>query len=364
MLVVWSRRVLGARAGRALAGALALAACGGDDQTSDPVDAASIDAPAIDAAVDAAAFVEPTLLSETGLYSDIVAGTLAPGVVAFSPRWELWSDDAAKRRWIALPAGATIDTTSMDHWVFPVGTKVWKEFVRGGERIETRLLQKIGASDDPDDWFMSSFQWNAAGTDASAVPDGVPDAAGHDDIPSRAGCLACHRNSFVPSVIIGFSALQLDTTPALAGQPSMASLVAGGTLSAPPAGAQPYFPLPAGNAVTAAAFGYMHANCGNCHNPQSIHLDAVPLVLRLEVGSLASWATTPSYLTTVDRPLGAGAQGATAVVEPGVPATSALYLRFTSTQQGFQMPKLGREVVDPTGTEAIRAWIAALPPTP
>ena len=42
----------------------------------------------------------------------------------FLPRWQLWSDEAVKRRWIWLPPGSTIDTTNMDHWKFPVGTKV------------------------------------------------------------------------------------------------------------------------------------------------------------------------------------------------------------------------------------------------
>jgi len=353
----------------AFGGLLALTAACSDDEQVDRTDAAIVvdarvvDA-AIDAPVDAAVFVEPTMLSQTGLYSNIATKTLAPGVVAFAPRWELWSDAAVKHRFIALPPGAQIDTTSMDHWSFPVGTRVWKEFNRDGKRVETRFLQKIGPTDDRDDWFMVSFQWDVGETDAVAVPDGVADAVGHDDIPSQAGCLACHRNTFVPSVIIGFSALQLDTAPVVAGQPSMASLVAAGRLSAPPSGAQPYFPLPAGDPVTAAAFGYMHANCGNCHNPESLHHDATPLVLRLPVGGLTSWATTPTYLTTVDRPISAGAPGATAVVEPGVPATSSLHMRVTSTLMSFQMPKLGREVVDPFGTEAIRAWIAALPPTP
>ncbi|HVV84765.1 MAG TPA: hypothetical protein VHE35_16985 [Kofleriaceae bacterium] len=349
----------------------ALTACG-DDENVPPlvdarIDAAAIDAPAIDAAVDApvdaAAFVEPTMLSETGLYADIAAKTIAPGVVAFTPRWPLWSDDADKHRWIQLPPGSHIDTSSMDHWSFPTGTKVWKEFVRGGRRVETRLLEKIGPTDDADDWFMMSFAWDAGEHDAVAAPDGVDDPVGHDDIPAQAACKACHRNTRVPSVIIGFSALQLDTAPAIAGQPSLATLVADGRLSDPPAGTMPYFPLPAGDPLAAAAFGYMHANCGNCHNPQSDVVDAVPVVLRLPVGELASWATTPTYLTTVDRPLGAGAPGATAVVEPGVPDTSALYLRVTSTGS-IRMPPLGREVVDPTGSEAIRAWIASLPPTP
>ncbi len=361
------RRLLADPAGLALAAVLALTACGGDDATA-PTDAATVDARTVDAPVDASidafAFVEPTLLSQTGLYADIASKTIAPGNVAFAPRWQLWSDAAEKHRWISLPLGSHIDTSAMDRWSFPVGTRVWKEFARGGRRVETRMLQKIGPTDDRDDWFMVSFAWNQGETDATAVPDGVVDGAGHDDIPSRAACLACHRNIFNPSVIIGFSALQLDTDPVIAGQPSMATLVAAGTLGAPPIGAMPYFPLPAGDPVTAAAFGYLHANCGHCHNPDSAVHDAVQLVLRLPVGGLATWAMTPTYLTTVDRPLGAGAPGATAVVEPGVPATSALYTRFTSTSMALQMPKLGREVVDPTGGEAIRAWIASLPPTP
>lgn len=352
-----------------LALAAALTACGGDDGAL-PIDAAAIDAPAIDAAPDApvdaaidAGFVEPTLLSETGLYSDIGSKTIAAGVVAFTPRWQLWSDAAEKHRWIMLPPGAQIDTTKMDEWSFPVGTKAWKEFVRGGKRIETRFLQKIGPSNDASDWFMVSFQWNATETEATAVPDGVPDDVGHDDIPSRAACRACHRDVFVPSVLIGFSALQLDTAPAVPGQASMATLVGQGRLSAPPPGAMPYFPLPTGSAVTEAAFGYLHANCSNCHNPSSAHLAAVPVVFRLPTAGLTTWAATPTWTTTVDRPISAGAPGATAVVEPGVPATSSLYMRVTSLGS-IKMPPVGREVVDPTGTEAVRAWIASLPPTP
>jgi hypothetical protein len=358
----------------ALLAAAVLGAVGcGDDGAAVAVDGAAIDAaidgPMIDAPIDAAVdaaidagFVEPERLSQTGLYANIATKTLAPGVTAFTPRWQLWSDEAVKQRYIWLPPGAQIDTSSMDVWSFPVGTKVWKEFVRGGRRIETRLLQKIGPTDDYTDWFMVSFQWDAAETEAMAVPDGVPDDVGHDDIPSRSGCRICHRDIRTGSVVLGFSALQLDATPAIAGQPSMASLVAAGRLSAPPTGAMPYFPLPTGSAVTEAAFGYLHANCGNCHNAASEVHDQVPIELRLPV-ALTTWAATPSYATTVDRPLGAGAAGATAVVEPGVPATSSVYLRMTSGGS-IKMPPLGREVIDPTGSELVRAWIASLPPTP
>ncbi len=70
----------------------------------------------------------PMKLSQTGLYADFAARTLSPGVISFVPRYQLWSDGADKQRYLLLPPGSTIDTTEMDHWVFPIGTKAWKEF--------------------------------------------------------------------------------------------------------------------------------------------------------------------------------------------------------------------------------------------
>jgi hypothetical protein len=47
----------------------------------------------------------PAALSQTGLYADIASDTMAPGVVPFTPQFELWSDGAVKRRWMQLPPG-------------------------------------------------------------------------------------------------------------------------------------------------------------------------------------------------------------------------------------------------------------------
>jgi hypothetical protein len=62
---------------------------------------------------------------QTGLYADTAAGTLAPGVSAFTPQFALWSDASTKQRWLYLPPDSKIDTTDMDNWVYPVGTKFW-----------------------------------------------------------------------------------------------------------------------------------------------------------------------------------------------------------------------------------------------
>ncbi len=82
------------------------------------------------------------LLSQMGLYSDIPAQELAQGVIPFEPAHVLWADGADKRRFLKLPPGTQIDTSDMDHWQFPVGTKVFKEFALNGQRLETRMIER------------------------------------------------------------------------------------------------------------------------------------------------------------------------------------------------------------------------------
>src|SRR5262245_17394980 len=65
----------------------------------------------------------PERLSQTGLYASAATEPIATDVLSFRPQFELWSDGARKRRWIRLPPETRIDTSDMDAWQFPVGTK-------------------------------------------------------------------------------------------------------------------------------------------------------------------------------------------------------------------------------------------------
>lgn len=78
----------------------------------------------------------PRLLSEPGLYAK---GSLEPVASArpYAPQYPLWSDGAAKARWVLLPPGARIDTTNPDAWAFPVGTRFWKECSFAGKKVES-----------------------------------------------------------------------------------------------------------------------------------------------------------------------------------------------------------------------------------
>ncbi|HEX4474925.1 MAG TPA: hypothetical protein VH142_07605, partial [Polyangiaceae bacterium] len=153
-------------------------------------EAAAEAAPLVEASVDAG-LGYPTLLSETGLFTDMATETLGAGIRFYQPKYTLWSDGATKRRWLYLPPGAQVDTSDMDFWTYPVGTRVWKEFTVGGKRVETRLLRKAGP--DLDDWIMIAYQWKDDQSDAVAVPDGVVDASGTPhDIPDQSTCHICH----------------------------------------------------------------------------------------------------------------------------------------------------------------------------
>ncbi len=296
----------------------------------------------------------PLLLSETGLFTDVPTEALAPGVEPFQPKYALWSDGASKRRWIYLPEGAQIDTSDMDYWQYPVGTKVWKEFTVGSVRVETRLQYKAGPNKA--DWVMIAYQWRSDLRNADAVPGGVQNARGTaHDIPSTEDCLFCHGN--MKDSLLGVSAIQLSHS--LPGMTLM-SLVNDNRLSSPP---PTPFTIP-GDLVAEGALGYLHANCGTCHNPASDVSALTGLRLWESTGALDTVENTIAYRTTVGQPNGALPQFH--VIEPGDPDRSELVLRMSvrGTASPTQMPPLATEVVDLEGVAKVRAWIESLPPLP
>lgn len=292
----------------------------------------------------------PDKLSATGLYSEISQGALAPGVQPFHPSHPLWTDGATKKRWVYLPPGSTIDTSDMDYWIYPVGTKLWKEFVRDAKRVETRLLQK----DQDGTWSMVAYQWNDEQTEATAVADGVTNASGTPhDIPDQAACKNCHNK--VKDRALGFSAVQLSHVAA--GEATLSSLTAEGRLTHPPAGD---FTLP-GSATDQAALGYLHANCGHCHNETSFLWATVKMQLWLKVGELGSVTGSSTYTTTVNQaPTGFTPTGVALRISPGQPALSDVHVRMSQRGTLFQMPPVGSELVDDAGMSAVDSWILGL----
>lgn len=298
----------------------------------------------------------PQWLSETGLYADGAMGeTLAEGVERFVPRFPLWTDDAGKDRWIYLPPDTQIDTTDPDRWVFPPGTRLWKEFVRDGVRVETRLLERR-----PDDtWWMVAYQWNQDQTDAEARPLGVQNASGTPhDIPSEEDCRACHEQS--PARVLGFSAIQLSHS----GEGlTLTELTREALLTDAPT-----VPMIPGTQQEQELLGYLHANCGHCHQDSASASARTALRLWLPLGGLAQAngvADTPFYQTTVNKNVSQSnisPDGKTIHIVPGAPQDSALFLRVSSANRGttYQMPPLGTEDADPSFVTLLESWINGL----
>ena len=322
------------RISRALvAGALAFAACVAQGcqpyRACDPVDEAAVGE-------------LPLRLSLTGLYEPGTPETIAADVRSFRPRFELWSDGADKRRWIRLPPGTQIDTSDMDAWQFPVETKVWKEFVRDGIRVETRLLQRLS-----DGWVGVSYLWHADGSDAAAAPYGAIDALGTEhDVPASNECDACHAGR--ASHVLGFSAVQLawQTEPESL---NLDELVRLQLVSHAPT-ATPSVP---GNQTEQAALGYLHANCSHCHNrsrPQRSGArcfdpeDDADFSLRAGDGPVAS--ETNTYRT---------AKGI--CFEPGRPKESRMIELMAQRSRFRQMPPLASDEVDTAAVALLRRWI-------
>src|SRR5215207_8377485 len=118
-----------------------------------------------DAVAQTSADAAPQRLRETGLFAADSTSEIAPGILAFSPQYPLWSDGAVKRRWIALPPGTSINASKADAWDFPRGTRLWKEFSVGG-RVETRFIERLQNGS----WRFATYIWNEAGTDATLAP--------------------------------------------------------------------------------------------------------------------------------------------------------------------------------------------------
>ena len=289
----------------------------------------------------------PDRLSQTGLYADFGARTLAPGIVSYVPRWELWSDGAQKKRYLLLPPTTQIDTTFPDDWTFPVGTKVWKEFHAGGKLVETRLQWK-----EPTGWWMMAYEWLPDGSDAVAMPNGDVNALGTThDVPSQEQCHKCHDN--VVDALVGIGAMQLGASD---GDGTLANLAAAGVLSQ--ALPKTTFDVP-GSGVVKDALGYMHGNCGHCHNEIGGLRFQMQLRLQVLVADTDPLQTA-AYTTAIDKPdvhqFDTDAGLVALSIVPGDPELSELWWRMA--QRGLlAMPPVCTKVVDPVGSKTLHDWI-------
>jgi hypothetical protein len=307
----------------------------------------------------------PARLADTGLYADPASRAPGPGVRPYSPQYPLWTDGAAKRRWIRLPPGTAIDASDPDSWRFPVGTRLWKEFSLAGRPVETRYME-LGADGR---WAYATYLWTPDGREATRAPERGWRARAESrpgapyDVPSAGDCRACHGGH--PAEVLGFSALQLspDRDPlaphAAAPEPGsldLAVLAAEGLIRGLPPELLRHPPrIEAPSPRARAALGYLHGNCAACHN-RSGPLSDLGLSLEQRVGGPGGPAAALRTAVRVPARFRPGGAPAARLV-PGDPGASLLVLRPASRNPFVQMPPFGTHVADEEAIALLSAFV-------
>lgn len=306
----------------------------------------------------------PERLSEWGLFSDGLSQTPAEGVHPYTVVSPLFSDYAAKHRFIRVPEGTTVGFTTDGPWAFPEGTVLVKTFAfladrrdPGGEEriIETRLLVLEEGT-----WQPYVYLWDGDDAFLSQVGARVDVEWIHDDgeartltyrVPNAAQCANCH-GGLEDVLPLGPRTLQMDHS----GQ--LERLADAGLFTEAPPAERDALVDPEGDAGTLdeRARAYLHANCGHCHRDQG------------SAGQSGLWLTADVteelQLGVCKRPVAAGraAGGRTFDIVPGAPDESVMVYRMESDEAGIKMPELPSQLVHPEGVALIREWIAAMEP--
>jgi len=322
-------------------------------------------------------------LTMTGCMDATNPTTFAPAVIPYEVNSPLWSDSAYKTRGFVLPAGRRIHVrncaTNPDDcragladtgkWVLPIGTVMVKSFMFDDRLVETRLL----VHSDAYNWYGYSYQWNAAQTEATIVPDARVDVmfdtgtdAGVVDwhYPSRIDCADCHTQQAGGTLgpetrqmnrVVGgmnqidrFQALGLFDAPVPT--PYEAALVVPypGQLGAPPPTAT----------LDERARSYLHANCAHCHRPDA---DFNVFDLRYDVAlrDTKACGTAPTM----------GDLGVSGALEltPGAPMRSMIWLRMNApfgANNNVHMPRIATYQFDTQGLRLISDWITSVKACP
>ncbi len=315
----------------------------------------------------------PKKLSETGLFACLDDMSPAPGVIPYTVNSPLWSDAALKKRWVALPGGATVQFSRDGEWSFPAGTILVKHFELADDeteplrrrRLETRLI----VVDGPGEGYGVTYRWRPDHTDAELLDEGrneeIPVKTREGirrqvwSFPGRDECLKCHTTA--AGFVLGPKTRQLNGTflypetgvtdnqlrtwarlgmlasgPSEDGINKLSKLVPIGDHSA---------------TLEDRVASYLDANCANCHRPGA----NIPAAFDARFG--VAWkdrkmieAATVSDAQGVDRPR---------VVAAGDPGRSMLYRRMVEAER-FKMPPVARNTVDAEAAAAVRQWIEQL----
>ncbi len=325
----------------------------------------------------------PALLSQTGFFTNLTTLAAVPAAVPYSVVTPLWSDAAAKKRWLILPNDGSHDTASEDivfdeegSWIFPTGTVLVKHFEVATnannpslvKRLETRFLVCTAGGGK----YGVTYRWNSAGTDANLLTTGQSEnfsvtlqngstESRHWDYPSRADCMQCHTAAAGQALGVRTSPLngnfRYDSTGRTANQ--LATFNALGmfdrTLTA----------TELANFTESRAIGdstaplehrvrsYLDTNCAHCHRPGgTVSFFDARLGTPLAAQGLVNG--------TIQGVFNLGTNGR--YIKPGDTSLSAIHVRMAAVGNGTAMPPLAKNLVDQEAVALLQQYIQGLTP--
>ncbi len=298
--------------------------------------------------------VMPGNLSATGCVSTSNIQQPATGLIPYDVESELWSDGAAKERYLAIPNNTQIEVNPSGDFNFPVGSVLVKHFKLDNRFIETRLFARGELG-----WQGFSYEWRDDQTDATLLPDSkdkiIGDVSWH--FPSRGQCLTCHTAA--AGFTLGAETLQLNsnftylTTGTVANQLNTLQHI--GLFDAPLSTSQKanklYALTDSQASVQQRARSYLHSNCSNCHQPGGTAQGNIDFRYNTPLADMHICDVAPS----------SGNLGITnaRIVAVAAPARSVLLTRMKVTDD-TQMPPLGRTIIDNAAVQIISDWITNL----
>ena len=292
----------------------------------------------------------PRKLSETGLFTDTAAQTPAAGVLPFEIAEPMWQDGASASRFVALPEGKIIQTTTSGNPAkpnykveWPVDAALARTIALKKKRIETQVLHFDGET-----WNGYSYRWNDQGTDAELIgADGEEFVLENKQpwrIHSRAECARCHNNwsgfalGFQPDQLVSISGKKPDEATELFNGPFFERLK-NRLVSSRDQQAD----------LESKARSWLHANCAHCHRRHGG--GSVQLMVNADLPMAET-------IMLDEKPVrGDLALTDARVISPGRPEQSVLVARIARSGNGH-MPMIGAREVDPHGFRLLWDWIS------
>lgn len=315
----------------------------------------------------------PRTLSSTGLFRDVANLDVRPGVVPYGVNSPLWSDNAEKARWVALPPRAHIGFEADGSYRWPGGSMFVKHFdlvineqTQKRRRLETRLLVVDSSGENG---YGVTYRWRDDNRDADLLISGLDEEieiVGSDGqtrmqtwhYPSQQECLQCHtvKSGFV----LGPNTRQLNGEFEYPAGRTDNQIRAWNYLqmfstSVDEERIDDYDQLARVDDPNASlehrVRSYFDVNCAFCHLPG---------------GTGSQWdgryETPLADQKNVDGDVREtfGIAGAK-IVAPSDLQKSIMHLRMTATEATRRMPPVGSNVVDQAAVDAITQWIQSLP---